>query len=89
MDGEPRPKSGVYAVRAGPPLAANLRAALEGRPLAPYRPQPRALALIGTGGKHAVGLWGPLSWQGRWVWTWKDRIDRAFVARFTEGYASA
>ncbi len=89
MDGEPRPKSGVYAVRAGPPLAVNLRAALEGRPLAPYRPQHRALALIGTGGAHAVGLWGPLSWQGRWVWTWKDRIDRAFVARFTEGYASA
>jgi selenide,water dikinase len=89
MEGAPRPKSGVYAVRAGPPLAANLRAALEGRPLEPYRPQRRALALIGTGGRHAIGLWGPLAWEGRWVWTWKDRIDRGFVARFAMGDAGA
>jgi selenide,water dikinase len=82
LRGEPRPRSGVYAVRAGPPLAANLRAALEGRAAAPYRPQRRALALLSCGERHAVGTWGPLSWEGRWVWNWKDRIDRRFVARF-------
>jgi selenide,water dikinase len=82
MVDQPRPKSGVYAVHAGPPLAENLRRMLEGRPLKRHVPQKRALYLIGTGGHHAIASWGPFSWQGRWVWRWKDRIDRAFIARF-------
>ncbi len=77
-----RPKSGVYAVRAGPPLADNLRRAAEGRPLREWTPQPRALYLIATGDRHALGAWGPFGWQGRWVWRWKDRIDRRFMRRF-------
>jgi selenide,water dikinase len=77
-----RPKSGVYAVRAGPPLAANLRAAIGGAPLSTYRPQARSLYLISTGRKHAIGSWGPLTWEGDWVWRWKDRIDRAFIAKY-------
>jgi len=77
-----RPKSGVYAVRAGPPLAANLRRALNEEPLAPYAPQTRSLYLISTGRQHAIGSWGPLSWEGAWVWRWKDRIDRAFMAKY-------
>lgn len=79
----PLAKAGVYAVRMGPVLAHNLRAAIEGRALRPYRPQRRFLVLIGTGGAHAVAAWGPLAWQGRWVWRWKQRIDRRFVARRT------
>ena len=39
MIAQPRPRSGVFAVRQGPPLAANLRAALAGRPLVRYVPQ--------------------------------------------------
>ncbi len=83
MVGRPRPRSGVYAVRAGPHLARNLRAALGTSKAHTYTPQRRALALISTGNKHAVAAWGPLAWEGDWVWRWKDRIDRAFVTRFT------
>jgi selenide,water dikinase len=78
-----RPKSGVYAVRAGPVLAHNLRAFCESRPLLAWSPQARALYLISTGERHALATWGRWSWSGRWVWRWKDRIDRAFVARYT------
>lgn len=78
----PRPRSGVFAVRAGPPLAANLLRALAGEPLHAWRPQRTALYLVSAGAGHALAAWGPLVWWGEWVWRWKDRIDRAFVARF-------
>jgi NADH dehydrogenase FAD-containing subunit len=77
----PHPRSGVYAVRAGPPLLANLRAAWQGQPLAPYAP-PRH-TLISCGGRDAIAAWGGLHVQGRWVWRLKDRIDRGFVARYS------
>lgn len=82
MQNTPRPKSGVYAVRAGPPLAENIRRALEGAPLHTHTPQKRALYLIATGSKYAIGSWGNWSWEGAWVWRWKDRIDRAFMQRY-------
>lgn len=80
----PREKAGVFAVRQGPPLADNLRAAVTGRPLKPYRPQAKWLALITTGDRHAVASRGGLYWAGDWVWRWKDWIDRRFMARFNE-----
>jgi selenide, water dikinase len=82
MIGHPRPRAGVFAVRQGPPLAANLRAALEGRPLAPYVPQERALTIISTADGCAVAARGGWAVEGAWVWRWKDWIDRRFVARY-------
>ena len=80
--GRAAPKAGVFAVRAGPVLAANLRAALASQPLAPFVTGRRYLALVSTGERHAVGVWNGFAWQGRWVWRTKDRIDRRFVARY-------
>ena len=80
---EARPKSGVFAVRAGPMLAHNLRAMCEGHALNAWSPQQRALCLISTGDRHAFASWGRWTWHGHWVWNWKDRIDRQFVRRFS------
>ena len=83
QEGRRHAKSGVFAVRAAPILAANLRAALAGAALTPFRTDPRYLALVSTGAKHAVGVWNGVSWQGAWVWRWKDAIDRKFVAKYS------
>ncbi|MGA7489307.1 MAG: selenide, water dikinase SelD, partial [Xanthobacteraceae bacterium] len=78
------PKSGVYAVRAGPALAENIRRALTGKSLQPFRPQREALYLVSTGEHHAIGARNGLVVEGAWVWRWKDWIDRRFMRKFNE-----
>ena len=82
QDGHSHARAGVFAVRAAPALAANLRAAAHGGALSQHVPNPRYLALVSTGRRHALGVWGSLAFQGWWAWRWKDRIDRNFVARY-------
>jgi len=89
MVDHPLEKAGVFAVRQGTPLAANLRRSAEGRTLKPYRPQRRWLALISTGDRYAVASRGALGFQGAWVWRWKDWIDRRFMRKFSEFPAMA
>ena len=78
----PLPKAGVYAVRMGPVLTRNLRAALGQGSAAAYVPQHRFLALLATGDGRAIASRGGFGTSGRWVWRWKDHIDRSFVRRF-------
>jgi selenide,water dikinase len=76
------PKSGVYAVRAGPVLADNIRRAVTGLPLRAFRPQRDALYLVSTGGRSAIGARNGLTFGGAWVGWWKDWIDRRFMRKF-------
>ncbi len=82
LQGQRLQKAGAVAVHQAPVLARNLRAALEGRALQAWQPKPHWLALIGTGGRHAVASRGGFSAGGRWVWLWKDWLDRRFMRKF-------
>ena len=79
----PVPKSGVYALRQGEALALNFRRLARGEPALAYRPQRHALLLLSCGRRYAIAERGPWSAEGRWVWWWKNRIDRAWVKSLT------
>ena len=76
------PKSGVYAVRAGPVLARNIRALLTGKKLSRFKPQARAMYLVSNSEGRAYGTRNGLVFSGDWVWRWKDAIDRKFMKKF-------
>lgn len=78
----PREKSGVFAVRQGPPLAENLRLRAAGRAAKPFIPQSQFLTLLSTGRQHAIASRNGLAFSGDILWRWKDRIDRAFMDKF-------
>ncbi|MES2889300.1 MAG: FAD-dependent oxidoreductase [Pseudomonadota bacterium] len=78
----PLPKAGVHAVRMGPVLSHNLRAALGEGTAQNHRAPHRFLALLSTADGRAIASRGGLGGQGRWAWRWKDHIDRAFVKRY-------
>jgi selenide,water dikinase len=80
----PRPKAGVFAVRAAPFLTKNLRAAFSQQLMTPVSLQNDFLSLISLGGKNAVGQRSWLSLKGEWVWRWKDRIDQTFMDLFSK-----
>ena len=90
ISASPRPASGVWAVRAGRPLAINLEAACKGHPLRPWHPQRKALQLIGSHQDAAWARWG--GWRlgpSRLLWHLKQRIDRAFMTGFLQPAAMA
>ncbi len=84
IKGEPRPKSGVYAVRQGQLLAKNLLRYATGRKLRPHTPQKHALALISLANKTAIASRNNLFFKGRSVWFLKNSIDTAFIKRYSQ-----
>lgn len=80
----PRPKAGVFAVRAAPVLFDNIRAALTGGKPRPYHPQKDYLKLISCGDRRAIADRSGVHASGALLWRWKDRIDRRFMAKFTD-----
>jgi len=78
----PRPKAGVWAVRAGPSLAGNLRRVARGlRPRA-WRAQATALAIVGLGHGRAVAWRNGVAVAGRLVARYKDWLDGRFMRRY-------
>ncbi|MSO80652.1 MAG: selenide, water dikinase SelD [Alphaproteobacteria bacterium] len=84
VEGHALPKSGVYAVRAGPVLADNLRRAATGQALRPWTPQRHALALVSTGDRSAVASRAGLAFNGPAMWRLKDWIDRRWMRRYQQ-----
>jgi len=78
----PRPKAGVFAVRAAPILLHNLKAKLSGGQVKPFHPQSTYLKLISLGRKSAIAEKGKWSLAADRMWDWKDRIDQNFMDQF-------
>lgn len=76
------PRNGVHAVRQGRILFENIQAFLFGRPLRPFRPQRRTLALLNSADGEAVLSYGRWSAKSRLLRRFKDWIDRRWMRRF-------
>lgn len=79
---DPRPKAGVYAVRAAPILTHNIRADLLGLQRKPFNPQKDFLKLVSLGGQVAVAEKSGISFKGPRLWALKNRIDQQFMDKF-------
>lgn len=80
--GMPRPKAGVFAVRAGRILAKNLRKQLFGQRLIKWRAQKWYLALIGTSDGSAIASWGCIGFKANILLTLKHWIDLRFMFKY-------
>lgn len=76
------PKAGVFSVRQASVLLKNLKSRLTGRPLLPYFPQRRALALFNTSDGKAIMSYGKLVSKGAWISRWKHYIDERWMEKF-------
>ena len=88
IQGFPVPKSGVFAVRQGKPLAQNLRRAVLNQPLNFNSSQSKfSLSLLNLGNERAVGSYGDFSMTSPvlqpLLWLLKDQVDRRFIRRFS------
>ncbi|MDC1408124.1 selenide, water dikinase SelD [Candidatus Puniceispirillum sp.] len=84
ISGSPRPRAGVFAVRAGPVLAKNLRKYLHGHALKRWSAQRRYLAIIGTADNGAIASWGQFGVKANGLLALKYWIDRRFMAKYQQ-----
>jgi hypothetical protein len=63
-------------------LLNNLLATLDGRPLAPFRPQRAFLLILNLGTGTALAVWRRWWWIGRAAFWVKSYIDRRFLSRY-------
>ncbi|MEK9850030.1 MAG: selenide, water dikinase SelD [Candidatus Puniceispirillum sp.] len=78
----PRPKAGVFAVRAGPVLARNLSRYLNGKQLCHWRAQRNYLALISTADGAAIACRGSFAVKLSAALKLKYWIDRRFMQTY-------
>lgn len=74
-------KSGVYSVRHGAILAANIRATLTGGALITYKPQKSALALLSTADGGALMHYAGWTLGGKLMGKWKHYLDQRFMEK--------
>jgi selenide,water dikinase len=84
IEGEQLPKAGVYAVREGPVLWENLNRVVKNEPLQDYHPQRGFLKLLNRGDGAALGEYRGFSFEGKWAWRLKDRIDGKFMDMYQD-----
>lgn len=82
LSGNPLAKVGVYAVRQNPILLHNLRAALEGGGLQPFRPGGAYMLIMNMGDGTGIFWKKEHVWDGRPAFLLKDFIDRRFMRKF-------
>ena len=80
--GEALAKLGVFAIRQGPVLFHNIRAALSGEPMQEFRPQKYYLYALNLGDGTGLAIYGPLVWRGAAAWKLKSYIDRKFIKEY-------
>lgn len=79
----PRPKLGVFGVRAAPVLVENLIRAATGRtPRRAYHPQRRWLSVMDLGDGTGLGRYDGWAFRGRGALRLKRWLDRRFVDRY-------
>lgn len=76
------PRSGVYAVRAGPALARNIVLYSTQQNLLPHVLPATTLNLLACGRRYAIASYGTYSFKGAWVWYLKNYIDKKFMKKY-------
>ena len=84
----PLEPAGVFAVRAGPVIAENIRRFSDGEQLTDFHPQSDYLKLVSLGGRRGVAEKFGLTLEGGWIWNLKKSIDFSFLDahNLTAGY---